>query len=618
MVVYAHSLPPNFPRSQWETLDDHLSAVAKRAARFTEKFGAGDWGRAAGLLHDIGKAKPEFQDYLLGQCPSEPHSAEGALFAVGHYDERCPKPFDAPLGRLLAFAIAGHHAGLANGRAVGGGTRPLDERLGSARRLAPLFDPAQLPVFHTPPQPLLAAKYDAFGWAFFVRMLFSALVDADSRETERWSSEATGTPVDRGWHGRLETLQSALDGHLMKFQAPASQTATVSDLARLRAEVLQDCRAATASPTGLFSLTVPTGGGKTLSSLAFALGHAIEHQLDSVIYVIPFTSIVEQTAAVFREALGDDDAILEHHSAFDDTSVGRTSSDDIVDMAGVEQRRLAAQNWDRPIIVTTAVQFFESLFANRKSSCRKLHNIARSVVVLDEAQTLPLRLLRPCLAALRELTRGYRTSVVLCTATQPALTKSAGLAAPEALQNVQEIIQPDRQLYTRLRRVEAQRADVLSDAQLIDGLASVERGLVIVNNRRHARELFEVLDKSGLGGARHLSTSMTAAHRQQVLTQIRHDLKSKYPVRLISTSLIEAGVDISFDAVWRAWAGLDQIAQAAGRCNREGELGPLGGVLTIFAPEDIDGRKPPGELKQNAATAMTPAFRFTHFVAFSR
>jgi CRISPR-associated endonuclease/helicase Cas3 len=433
------------PNGCKEALDAHSNAVAGTARKFSEKFGAGDMGGAAGLLHDLGKAKPEFQDYLLGKRGSEPHSAEGAKFAAEHYAMRCPRPFEAPIGRLLAFAIAGHHSGLANGRAVGGGTSPLNDRLKAAEQIEPWFARTDLPVLRGAPVPLMAAKHDPFGWQFFARMLFSALVDADSLETERWFAEANNEPVERGWSGALETLKTSLDRRLSEFDSDASE------LARLRAEVLLDCRAAANEPTGLFSLTVPTGGGKTLSSLAFALDHAIKHELDRIIYVIPFTSIVEQTAGEFRKALSDDDAILEHHSAFDEGAV--RADKDLVEKDGTEKIRLARQNWDRPIVVTTAVQFFESLFANRRSPCRKLHNIARSVVVLDEAQTLPLKLLRPCLAALNELARGYRTSVVLCTATQPALTKDAGLKAPEALVAVREIIKPGRNLYGRLQRV---------------------------------------------------------------------------------------------------------------------------------------------------------------------
>ncbi len=592
-----------------EPLDEHARAVAEAARRFAAKFDAADLGYTAGLLHDLGKAKQGFQDYLHGRRGSEPHSADGAKYAQNLY---------GPLaGRMLAFAIAGHHAGLANGTAHGGGTRPLDERLGGIEieDVEDLlwFDRSELPRLKRPPEPLVSVSNAPFASAFFTRMLFSALVDADFLETERWFAEATGETVERGWSGTsLQPLKAALDAHLAGFSADADAAGVASassgDLNQLRAQVLEDCRkAAVTNKPGLFSLSVPTGGGKTLSSLAFALDHAIKNDLDRVIYVIPFTSIVEQTASVFREALGDDSAILEHHSAFDAEKLIRPGDEEAD--RGAAQLRLAAQNWDRPIIVTTAVQFFESLFANRTSRCRKLHNIARSVVILDEAQTLPVSLLRPCLAALKELARGYRTGIVLCTATQPALTKEAGLDAPEALDKPMEnspveIIGRKRNLFERLKRVRSRQGGVMSDAQLIEELRGVDSGLVIVNTRRHARDLYEALKMEGLDGARHLTTSMTAAHRSHMLDEIRAELKQCSPVRLIATSLIEAGVDISFTAVWRAWAGLDQITQAAGRCNREGELGPEGGVLTIFEPAEGEGRKAPLEIRQNAEAAQ--------------
>lgn len=583
-----------------EDLDTHARAVAASARRLAAKFDAGDLGFAAGLLHDLGKSKPGFQEYLRGRRGSVPHSGEGGRFILGHYALKCPPPFAAPIGRLLAFAIAGHHAGLANGSAAGGGTLPLDLRLAEAEDLAPWFDPAVIPTLSRPPAPLRAAQLDPFAWAFFVRMLFSALVDADRLETERWFGEADSSePVDRGWPGNLGNLKLALDRYIQnKFGRPQGN----SELALLRAEVLGDCRVAAVQQPGLFTLTVPTGGGKTLSSLAFALDHALKHGLDRIIYVIPFTSIVDQTASVFRDALGDDDAILEHHSAFDDEKLMPRSNKD--EDFGIAKLRLAAQNWDRPIVVTTAVQFFESLFANRPSRCRKLHNISRSVVVLDEAQTLPIKLLRPCLAVLRELARGYGSSIVLCTATQPAVTRLAGLRVPEALDGVREIISEGRGLFGRLRRVRVERGGTLGDEELIECLKSVNQGLVIVNTRRHARELFELLQRSGLAGACHLTTAMTAAHRQHVLQRVRESIRGRQPVRLVATSLIEAGVDISFEAVWRAWAGLDQIAQAAGRCNRNGELGPEGGRLVIFRPAPGEGREPPREIVQNAETAQ--------------
>ncbi|MEQ1650761.1 MAG: CRISPR-associated endonuclease Cas3'', partial [Hyphomicrobiaceae bacterium] len=439
-------------------LDDHLARVANRAAAFTAKFGAEGWGRAAGQLHDIGKAKPGFQALLRGELRSEPHAAEGGKAALAQYAKHHFSPFNAPLGQMLAFAIAGHHAGLANGNAFGGGLTPLNARIEDASDVTPWLAPLYHRIEKQPP-PLKAALIaqgagtvcDPFGWAFFTRMIFSALVDADRLETEKWHAEKANEPVVRGWSGDIANLKCALDAHLVGM--PRDDT----PINRLRAEVLADARqVAVEQSPGLFALTVPTGGGKTLASLAFAMDHAVKHKLNRIIYVIPFTSIVEQTAEVFRTALGDTTAILEHHSGFDADRFDPPNDEENPD--GSEKIRRDTENWDRPIIVTTAVQFFESLFSNRTSRCRKLHNIARSVIVLDEVQTLPLPVLRPCLAALTELARGYGSSVVLCTATQPALTREAGLKAPEALVGVREIVPPERNLYTRLKRVRAERS----------------------------------------------------------------------------------------------------------------------------------------------------------------
>lgn len=544
-----------------------------------------------GALHDAGKAEPAFQAYLRGQGPSPDHSTAGAVLAVEKYGPQ--------LGKLMAFGIAGHHAGLANGARHGTGLTPLKERL--ARR-PPLHLPPELDF--APPKADVAALgpltrsggKPEVAFPFLARMLFSCLVDADFLETERFYAGLTDTPVERGCKLDVADLRDRLASHLAGFERHPESSRPVN---RLRARVLEAARDRAALPPGLFTLTVPTGGGKTLASLAFALDHAVRHGLRRVIYVIPFTSIVEQTADVFRTALCSEDAVLEHHSAYDPGA--RKSADiDDEDRDGGRKLRLAAQNWDRPVVVTTAVQFFESLYANRPSRCRKLHNIAGSVIVLDEAQTLPLPLLRPCLEALRELARGYGASVVLCTATQPALLKKDGF--PDGLDAVTEIAPNPEALYEELKRVKVTRIpDPLDDEVLAARLTDDRQVLCIVNNRRHARDLYKRI--TGLPGARHLTTCLCAAHRREVLDAIRADLRNGHPVRLVATSLIEAGVHISFPAVYRAMAGLDSVAQAAGRCNRDGELEDELGRVFVFEVSDDGTHRPPPELKQFAEVA---------------
>ena len=585
MSLYAHSLQGR-PEREWEPLSEHAHAVAERAAGFADSFGAGSIARIAGLLHDQGKAKPGFQHYLRGGR-QVPHSAEGALTAI--------KEFGPLLGRVLAFCIAGHHAGLANGSLEGGGTTPLDERLKQAEHLSlpPGIDLPQKPK--DLPSPLRDGRLsDPFTVFFFVRMIFSALIDADRLATEEYYAKVEQRKFERGWHGKLETLREAFDRHVAQFNGRLGEVDVV------RAEVLDGARKAARLSPGLFSLTVPTGGGKTLSSLAFALDHAIQHKKRRVIYVAPFTAVIEQTADVYRETLGDDEAILEHHSAFDFDALEDDEGRDAADAL-----RRAAQNWDRPIIVTTAVQLFESLFAARPSRCRKLHSLAGSVIVLDEAQTLPLKVLRPCLAALRELARGYGASVVFCTATQPAIRRKDGFGAPEALEEVREIAPNPSNLFARLKRVKVEPPCTMSDEAVLEHMIAEPYALCIVNSRSHARLLFDALATRDVKGRHHLTTAMTAAHRRATLDDIRKHPGKERTCRVVATSLIEAGVDISFPFVMRAIAGLDQIAQAAGRCNRSNEWGREGGRVIVFHPE---GHSPPPEFEQfvNAAASVMP------------
>jgi CRISPR-associated endonuclease/helicase Cas3 len=588
MTYYAHT-GEKPDKSDWENLEAHLKRVAEFAQARAAVF---DWGAVAyamGALHDVGKASDDFTKYLVRsfsgeKCKGPDHSTAGAVIALQRYGDG--------LGKLMAFGVAGHHAGLANGARSGGGASSLKDRLDNAK-------PFKLPADCDLAAASVEAKAptEAFAASFLIRMLFSCLVDADRLATEAFEAERKGETVERGWTGELTTLRDRLNAHLDSLR---SKGEAVDDIRR---DILATVRAGAALDPGLFTLTVPTGGGKTLSSLAFALDHAMRHGMRRVIYVIPFTSVVEQTADVFRAALKDDDAVLEHHSAFDvETFFKDRNGHDDEGAKGEIKLRQAAENWDRPVIVTTAVQFFESLFSHRPSACRKLHAVAGSVVVLDEAQTLPLHVLRPCLAAIQELARSYHTSLVLCTATQPAVHKENGFK--DGLQGARPLVPNVSELFEKLHRVTVTRLpEPLADEDLADRLAAEPQVLCIVNNRRHARDLLSLLSERRPADEKifHLSTCMCAAHRRAELATIKQRLKDKLPTRVVATSLVEAGVDFSFPVVYRAQAGLESVAQAAGRCNRNGELAPdKKGQVFVFDPAPEDNHKPPRELKQFA------------------
>ncbi len=420
-------------------------------------------------------------------------------------------------------------------------------------------------------------------------MLYSCLVDADFLDTELFC-DPEKAKLREGVPG-LGDLMPKLDS----FMRGVSDRAETTPVNHLRANVLSDCRAGARLPQGLFSLTVPTGGGKTLSSLAFAMDHAKEHNLRRVIYVIPYTSIIEQTAQQFQDIFGAE-AVLEHHSNL-------LHENDDAEEESEERRRLAAENWDSPIIVTTNVQFFESFFGNRSSRTRKLHNVARSVIILDEAQMLPVPLLRPTLAAIRELSEHYHSTIVLCTATQPALTASDEFKG--GLEGVRELVSAPTALeqeFRNVRIVHEERLDVVKDVEIATLLRQEARSLCIVNTKKHARLLFQSLN--GTAGTFHLSAAMCPVHRKRTLGRsndpepgtIRRRLLDGDPCRVISTQLVEAGVDVDFPVVIRAMAGIDSIVQAAGRCNREGKL-QKGGRLFVFMPEE---GLPKGSFRQNA------------------
>lgn len=583
-VFHAHSTPRE-DRADWQLLHDHLRAVGDLAAGFAAPFGLSAHARAAGLLHDLGKYTVEFQRRISGDAIRVDHATRGAMLAVERY---------GPVGLLLAYGIAGHHAGLANGRGIGERTClferlrgiGLPDLLGQWQHEVELPDSLPVPAF-TPH----SVERGGFQLAFLSRMLFSCLVDADYLDTEAFYDRVEGRNSYRHTPApSLSALREQLNLYLDRFKPDSPVNA-------LRADILAHVRRQHVLAPGLFSLTVPTGGGKTLASLAFALDHAIKHGLQRVIFVIPFTSIVEQNAAVFREALGPlgHAAVLEHHSAFVATSPPHEDPDRY---QSKEKLRLAMENWDAPIVVTTAVQFFESLFAARPSQCRKLHNVSASVVILDEAQTLPLKLLRPAVAAIDELARNYRASVVLCTATQPALQ------APDfvgGLEHVRELAPEPVELFRKLARVRVRHLGILDDDALQAQLRQRDQVLCIVNNRRHARAVYQAMDD--LPGARHLTTLMCAKHRSAVLAEVRGMLSRGKSCRLVATSLIEAGVDVSFPTVFRAEAGLDSVAQAAGRCNRNGERRLEDSDVFVFANANDDWAPPP-ELRQFAQAAQ--------------
>ncbi|MFW6106848.1 MAG: CRISPR-associated helicase Cas3' [bacterium] len=584
---WAHSAEGR-PPEQWHPLAAHLQSVAEHARAFADAFHAGEVARLAGLWHDIGKYSRAFQQriasangaqaHLEAQPGRVDHSTAGAKHAVSHLSQQ-----DPGLARMLAYCVAGHHAGLPDWDTSSNGclarrlfhTRPETE---DALARAPLEIREQrapsLPAF----TPCDSVTGQAFQIGLFTRMLFSCVVDGDFLDTEAFMTPERSNHRNSSETG-LDEMAHALSQHLAEKQAEAPST----DVNRHRRNILQACLDSACREPGIFSLTVPTGGGKTLSSLAFALNHARRHALCRVIYAMPFTSIVEQTADAFRECLGAlaDGSLLEHHSNLD--PAGETP-----------WSRLAAENWDAPLIVTTNVQLLESLFAARSSRCRKLHNVANSVIILDEAQALPVNLLTASLTVLAELVRNYGCSLLLCTATQPAIHRRDGF--PIGLTGVHEIVEDPPALYTQMRRVSVSHAGHLSNQELAHRMAEQKQALCIVSTRKQARELYEQVKARET--AFHLSASMCPAHRAEIIRDLKQRLAEGRSCRVVSTQLIEAGVDIDFPVVYRAMAGLDSIAQAAGRCNREGKT--AAGHVCVF---DSEQPPPPGHLRQTAETA---------------
>lgn len=611
---YAHTDPrpnvglPDRNGAIWQTLREHLCRVAHRARLLARNARPNDQEFAAaamwaGLLHDLGKYSPEFQDRLrklaLGEKAGEaPHAVYGAAWAhqVRAWD--------------LAWAIMGHHAGLHAQRELTGkigelAADKLEAILASARG----DDELGRLLAHTPPRntvPIVAKAADRV-WELRLRMLFSVLVDADRLDCQRFEQRVLG---EAGELAGPPLAAAGMYEALKRFIGEKAKAAPEGSVKRCRAEILQACLEAADRPGRLFSLCVPTGGGKTLASMAFALKRAVERpdEVRRIIVVIPFLSVIEQNASVLAEAfkaLGPG-AVLEHHSG-DCGESGRESAgeeqEDASNLAAMRRRRLMTENWDAPVIVTTSVRFFDSLFSNRPADLRRVHNIARSVVILDEVQTLPRELLAPLITMMKGLAEQWDTTFVFCTATQPAFEKNEDSDEDDPRWepgSIQPIIpqELEKSLFHDLRRVInpvwPSEENRITWSELAKLLLVEEQVLCIVNTKRQARELYHEMIRQGgeemTDVIIHLSTLMCPEHRLKLIRTIKQRVDAGLPCIVISTQLVEAGVDLSFPVVFRAMGPLDAIVQAAGRCDREGKLtskhGYPYGRLVIYEPID--------------------------------
>ena len=555
-----------------QTNEEHQRGVAQRTERFAAEFGMSDCGRLMGLLHDKGKEQKEWQKYIQGKINTGPnHAYVGAIIAQRQYPQIAP---------LIAQPIAGHHRGLYD----------YCDYIEEIKRELPKDVMIEAAIPYKYPK---LSKMEQYDLHHLVRMLFSCLVDADSLDTEAFMNP--NQAKQRGSHTSMQELLVTFGKHLETLKANAPNT----EVNHIRNYVQEQCVRESQGEVGFYSLTVPTGGGKTLASVLWALHHAVRNNLHRIIIAIPYTSIIVQTAATLKRIFGEEN-VLEHHS--------NVNPEDIKDKELHERLQLATENWDYPIIVTTNVQLFESLFSNKRSVCRKLHNIAKSVIILDEVQTLPLGFYRPIVHTLDTLKRVFGSSILFTTASQPILSGRIEGTNPmvsfDALQSVHEIIPQEAQLHDKLRRVELQFMDgAKSYDEIAEELTRHQKMLCIVNTRRDAKELFDRLPKEGI--CLHLSRMMCPAHVAATIEQIKVALKaqSDQPIRVIATQLIEAGVDIDFPVVFRQETGLDSILQAAGRCNREGKYGICSTYVFSLGKEH---QLPPGFITQtnNARIGM--------------
>lgn len=556
-----------------QPLQTHLINVSKYAEQYSSSFGAAEVGALLGMIHDIGKYQADFQDRVRGKKIRVDHATQGAKTLIEKFGD---------IGRLYGMVVAAHHTGLKDsGTKSDFGNNTYSSRLNNYKGRSIDIE-NEIPISDQIKHKILNCdnQTQSFAIATYLKMLFSALVDADWTDTEEYINDVSRSSISYSVNELNKTLQKNIPKN------------NGSNLNNIREQILIMCKKAAQNKQGLFTLTVPTGGGKTLSSLSFALEHALEYNLKRVIYVIPYTSIIEQNADIISKCLGKK-YVLEHHSNVDvkpkneeNDQLKEHTIEDTLEEENEQQRiRWATENWDIPIILTTNVQFFESFFSNKPSQTRKLHNIAESVVIFDEAQMLPRELLSPSMYAISELVKNYRVTAVLCSATQPAIGKYKYKEI-----EINEIIDKPAELFEKLKRVDYEFIGKKDDQEILDLLKKNKKVLCIVNSRKHAHALYCSALENCEGNIFHLSTLMTAIHRRQELKTIREKLQTGEDVIVISTSLIEAGVDIDFPVVIRSIAGIDSIIQAAGRANREGEL-EIGKVL-IFEPSSENGKIP--------------------------
>lgn len=543
-----------------QLLKDHLQGTAILAEKLAGKFGNADWGYFCGMLHDIGKYSDEFQRKIQeGINLRVDHSTAGAQ--VCSQLEGCYQ--------FVSYCIAGHHAGLPDYGRKGVNSTLRDRLEKKVCDYSEYKMEISVPSIQSVPFDIHNVMNPDYSMSVFIRMLYSCLVDADFLDTEGFMCQYQS---ERDPGQTMEILLERGKRHVDKWL----DNTQYDSINGRRTEILKNCMAKGTLPKGLFQLTVPTGGGKTIASLMFALQHAVSNKMERIIYVIPYTSIIEQNAQVFREILGNEN-VLENHSN--------------VEYDGSEEFRtlqLAAENWDKPVIVTTNVQFFESFYANKSSKCRKLHNIANSVIIFDEAQMLPTNYLKPCIAAMDELLQKYGVSIVLCTATQPALSDFF----PK--KHVPTELCPRREeQFSYFERVTYQTIGSVTEEDMVARLQQEKQALCIVNTRKIAQRLYGKIEGEGVF---HLSTSMYPAHRRRTLQKIRERIEGNKRCIVISTSLVEAGVDLDFMTVYREVAGVDSIIQAAGRCNRNGIRDKENSIVYIFEWEQKE--RVPGQRQQ--------------------